>query len=204
MITETLNAIMRDLQGEPFVILGEVIQFAILAAAVWFLAVGFGKRQGLLKSRLVKRQANLGSQLELVLAAPSRAEEATLRAGELAEEARTTVASTGSSAKQEADEIERRIHEEADTEAERISRHVDEALASENERMIAEVRARLVDTVAQATRSVMSGALSVPEQRRLIETAVVAAMSAEDTTPSGSTADLVAPHSTAGDGRDPS
>ena len=202
MITETLSAIFREVRGEPFVLLGEVIQFAILAAGVWMLAVGFGKRQGLLKANLVKRKANVDANLAVMLEAPQRAEEATQRAADLAAEAHGTAESVASAAKQEADDLERRIREDADLQAERISQHVDEALASEEERMLAELRTRLVDTVAQATRSVLSGSLSVTEQRRLIESSVVAAMSAGEPTPSGSTADVATAHGTAGDGRD--
>jgi F0F1-type ATP synthase membrane subunit b/b' len=203
MIIETFNAIMRDVTGEPFVVIGEVIQFAILAAAVWLLAVGFGKRQGLLKGMLVKRKSEVDANLAVVLEAPERASTASIRAKELGEEARAAAASTDSSAKAEADELEKRVREEADREAERISLHVDEALASEEERMVAELRTRLVDTVAQATRSVLSGALSIPEQRRLIEAAVVAAMSVEEPAPSGSTADLATTHSLGGAAGEP-
>ena len=199
MVLETFNAIMRDVTGEPWVILGEVVQFAILAAAVWLLAVGFGKRQGILAGQLARRRERVDADLKSAVEAPARADEAGKQATRVVDEARTSADDTRSAAQREADELEQRVRAEADQEAQRIAEHVDEALASEEARMLEGQRTRLVDTVAQATRSVLSASLSMPEQRRLIEKSVLVAVSAGDSAPSGPKADSAADLRATGD-----
>jgi len=188
MVVETFVAMVREITGQPWVLLGEFVQFAILAAGVWLLAVGFGKRQGILAGYLVKRRERVEADLLDAREAPARSEETLQRAQRLAADARAAAAAALAAGRTEAEEIERRIRTEADEEAARIAAHVDEALASEETRMLENLRARLVETVAQATRSVMSASLSASDQRRLIERAVVAAVSAGDSAPSGPTA----------------
>jgi F0F1-type ATP synthase membrane subunit b/b' len=186
MYREIISAIAEELAQDPMRVVAEVIQFVVLLAIVWVVAIGFGKRRGFVANMLTERRAAVagrvesGSHADERLASAHREATATTRAGRAA--ARELVAR----AKKECVEIEATARAETDADCARIQERAEAALATEREEMALELRERLVDLVSSATRSIMNEKLSVAEQRALIESAIagsVAAGSAGDDGP---------------------
>ncbi len=75
--------------------------------------------------------------------------------------------------------MRREAKKAADDESAGILERADVAVQTEEAEMQAEIRDLLVNIVADATRSVMNERLSLPEQRELIQHAILASVGAE-------------------------
>ena len=175
---EIFVEIAAEIQADPGRLMAELVQFAVLAAIVWVVAVGFGKRKGFVANMLLERGKRVAVRLEgashaeQYLAESRQSATATTRAARA--KARAVVAST----KKECAELEASTRAEADAECLRIHERAESALATEQIEMVLELREQLVDLVSSATRSIMNEKLTIAEQRALIESGIVGSMSA--------------------------
>ena len=177
MIGEIFQAIRDEIAGSTGAelrMVAEVVQFTILIAIVWVVAIGWGKRRGFVANMLVERKSRLHQRLD----AASHAEQDLAHARQIASlKVRTANADarrTRADAKREAEQLEARAKADADAEAARITQRAETALATELAEMNLEIREELVDIVAQATRSIMNEKMTVAEQRKLIEDTIIA------------------------------
>jgi F-type H+-transporting ATPase subunit b len=175
-VYETLNLLIEEVGGNPIKFGVELVQFAILAVAFWFLAIGFGKRRGILVSAVDKRAQQTTAELALVDSAPSIVESAHADAERIRKQARAEADGMVREATMEAESIRRDAAASADAESTAILERADIAVQTEVAEMQAEVRDLLVNIVADATRSVMNEQLSLPEQRDLIQHAILASV----------------------------
>lgn len=170
---ELFAEIAHEIAVDPIKYIGEVIQFLLLAGIIYFVAIGLGKRRGMLVKMLDTRRERVAGALER-----ARTADATL------EEARGRATATAAAAKQEAAAIVRTARSTARTEkaamlkaaqaeADAAREHASKVLERELAEMYIESRDRLVDLVAQATRSVLNEGLSIAEQRELVQHAVL-------------------------------
>jgi F0F1-type ATP synthase membrane subunit b/b' len=184
MVAEIVKAMAEEIVKAPWTFLLEIVQFVILVAAAWFLAVGTRERPGMITGRLTGRRQRVAADLEHAMGAAERAHAARTEASDRVKAAQREAHAIKAGATREAHRMDRELREATDAEAARIAQRVDEALATEAANVRQELRMELVEVVAQATRGVLSTSLSIPEQRDLIERAVLAA-----TSPGGSGAE---------------
>jgi len=183
MFGEIASEMGHELSASPVRMIAEVVQFALLIAIIWVVAMGWGKRKGFVANMLAERAERTGREIETASHASGdlvSAEETArdcLAAADI--EARRLV----ETARADAEQIEATACEEADAEARRTTERATEALASEMEEMRTALREELVSIVAQATRSILSEKLSVAEQRAAIESAIVASLGADASPP---------------------
>jgi len=181
-----------EIAHAPLRFAAEVVQFVLLIAIVWVVAVGFGKRRGFVANMLTERAHTVSGRLE----ASSHAEEDLKHAQQVAAlKIRTANADARrvlADARREAEEFEASARNDADAEAKRILDRADTALATERAEMHLEVREELVELVSQATRSIMNEKVPLAEQRKLIETAILAGIGSEDGGAPAVAADLTA------------
>jgi F0F1-type ATP synthase membrane subunit b/b' len=175
---EIFAAVVEEVASNPWGLLAEVTQFLLLVAIIWVVAMGTRKRRGFVANMLVERDEHVQARLEEAGKAEQCLAESTERA-----DARLTAAAKEaeqllSDARMEAEKIAEQVSIDAETEADRIVSRAESALVTERSEMELEVREELVDLVAQATRLVMSEKVSLDEQRRLIEGAIVASVGA--------------------------
>jgi F0F1-type ATP synthase membrane subunit b/b' len=173
---ETLNLILEEIGANPIKFGVELLQFVILAAGIWFLAIGFGKRRGILVNAVDRRAQQTTAELALVDSAPSIVESAHLDAERIRVQAHTEAEGMVREATMEAESIRRDAAASADAESAAILERADIAVQTEVAEMQAEIRDLLVNVVADATRSVMNEQLSLPEQRDLIQHAILASV----------------------------
>jgi F-type H+-transporting ATPase subunit b len=176
---EILAEMGVEFTASPVRMIAEWLQFAVLIAIIWVVAMGWGKRRGFVANLLSERAERIGRKLEI----SSRAEEdLTLARQEAAERLQTADAEAKrlvKAARADAKEIERSAREETDAEALRITGRAKDALTTEGEEMRSELREELVTIVAQAARSILSEKMSVAEQRASIEQAIVGSLGGE-------------------------
>ena len=163
----------QEVMANPWRMVAEVVQFVLLVGIVWIVAIGTRKRKGFIANMLTEREEHVRTRLEEA----SHAEQqlatsrrmASLKLRQANAEARKLV----SGAQHEAEQMLAQASKDADTEAERVISRAESALDTERAEMELGIREELVDLVAQATRSIMSERVSLAEQRRLIEGAIV-------------------------------
>ena len=176
---EILAEMGVEVTASPVRMIAEWLQFALLIAIIWVVAMGWGKRKGFVSNLLSERAERIGRKLEI----SSHAEEnLTLARQDAAERLRTAdleAKQLVKAARADAKAIERSAREETDAEALRITERAKGALATEAEEMRSELREELVTVVAQASRSILSEKMSVAEQRAAIEQAIVGSLGAE-------------------------
>lgn len=172
-VVETINLMIEEVGGNPVKFGVEVVQFAILAAAFWFLAIGFGSRRGILVNAVDRRADETKADLALVESAPSIVESARMDAERIRTEADSEAEGLLREATMESESIRREAKDSADAESAAILERAEIAVQTEHAEMQAEVRDILVNVVADATRSVMNEQLSLPEQRDLIQHAIL-------------------------------
>lgn len=186
MVSEILNELVREVQDFPLRLVAEVVQFLILAAIVWFFAIGFGKRRGIIVSSLQKRHDRVKDRLTEAKTLEGDLGRAKTETAEQVKSAKAEARRLKSEAALEAQRIEAESRSDADAEAERMLKRVDEALGAETEEMRATLREELVEVVAYASRKVLNENSSPAEQRDLIEKAVLAATGSVEPEGSGS------------------
>jgi F0F1-type ATP synthase membrane subunit b/b' len=175
-VYETLNLLIEEVGGNPIKFGVELVQFAILAVGFWFLAIGFGKRRGILVNAVDRQAQKTTAELALVDSAPSIVESAHVDAERIRTQARAEADGMVREATMEAESIRRDAAASADAESSAILERAEVAVQTEIAEMEAEVRDTLVNIVADATRSVMNEQLSLPEQRELIQHAILASV----------------------------
>lgn len=176
---EILAEMGVEVTASPVRVIAEWLQFALLIAIIWVVAMGWGKRKGFVANLLSERAERVGRKLEI----SSHAEEnLALARQDAAERLRTADVEAKrlvKAARADAKEIEGTARDETDAEALRITERAKDALATEAEEMHSELREELVSIVAQAARSVLSEKMSVAEQRAAIEQAIVGSIGGE-------------------------
>lgn len=180
MIEEILAEVWHHMSGEPMTFALEVVQFVLLAALVYGVAWGFGKRRGMLRNMLSESHAATRERVDTAMAMPDRLADARDMATARKRTARSQARKLIADARLEAERLQAEGEMQADAEAERLLRHTEEAIENEREETQAEVRERLIDVVARSTRAIMNERLSLGEQRKLIESAVMASVGSAD------------------------
>jgi F0F1-type ATP synthase membrane subunit b/b' len=175
-VTETLNLLIEEIASNPVRFIVEVVQFAILVVGFWVLAIGTRKRKGILVNAIDRQARQAKADLALVESAPSILESARSDSERIRAEARSRADSSLREATMEAESIRRDAKKFAEDESSAILERADIAVQTEEAEMHAEVRDLLVNIVADATRSVMNEQLSLPEQRELIQHAILASV----------------------------
>jgi F0F1-type ATP synthase membrane subunit b/b' len=175
-VTETLNLLIEEIASNPVRFIVEVVQFAILAAGFWVLAIGTRKRKGILVNAIDRQAQKTTAELALVDSAPSIVQAAHADSERIRKEAVAEAEGMVREATMEAEAIRREAAAFADKESTAILERADTAVQTEVAEMQAEVRDTLVNVIADATRSVMNEQLSLPEQRDLIQHAIMASV----------------------------
>lgn len=181
MAAELLSEMFHEIAGDPVRFAAEVVQFGLLVAIVWVVAIGVGRRSGFVRNMLTERRQRVGDRVQDARDSVGLLEDARAQASSKMRVARTEARRIIGEAKRKAEMIEAEAHAEADAEAQRIATRAEEALATELAEMHVDIREQLVDLVAQATRSVMNERLTLAEQRHLIEGAVLASVDGDTT-----------------------
>lgn len=176
IIQEILHEIAAEVTAAPLRLVAEVVQFFLLVVLVWVVAIGFGKRRGFVTNMLLERRSTLAARIETASASEAELDHAKQLSSLQLRTARTEGRRILAEARRESAEIEAQAASEADAEAGRILDRAEEALQTELAEMHLNIREELVEVVSQATRAVMNERLTVPEQRRLIETAVLSSV----------------------------
>ena len=172
MIAQILSAIAEEVTKAPMMVIAEFVQSIALVVIVWGVAIGFGKRRGMIMNMLDERATHVKKQLEHAAGAKGELEKARADAEKRLAEARAEAERLRADADAEVAKSEADAHASADAEAERIVERANSALTNERAQMLADLRDELVDLVSEATRSIMNEALTVAEQRDRIETAI--------------------------------
>jgi len=176
LVQEILHEIAAEVAAAPLRLVAEVVQFFLLAILVWVVAIGVGKRRGFVANMLLERRAKMGARIESASSSEADLTHAKQLSSLQLRTARTEGRRIIAEARRESAEIDAQAAAEADAEAERIIGRAEEALQTELAEMHLNIREELVEVVSQATRTVMNERLTVPEQRRLIETAVLSSV----------------------------
>ncbi|MFA5844143.1 MAG: hypothetical protein WC971_04850 [Coriobacteriia bacterium] len=154
----------------------EVVQFLILVAAVWALTVGSSKRRGIITGRLADRRAALETRLEAAGRAEGALETARAEAQAARGAAEAQARQVVREARARAAALVKESHAVAEQRAVELEARAVEVLAAEHGDMQTEVRDRLIEVVADATRSIVNDQYTLPEQRALIQRAVIAGL----------------------------
>jgi F-type H+-transporting ATPase subunit b len=188
---ELFAEIGHEIAKDPFKYGMEVAQFAALVGIVYFVAVGIGKkRKGVLVNMLAKRRDRVAASIERAETADEQLASAQERAATALDDARAEAGAILADARKVAAVETAQVRSAADAEAAAIRAHAAEVLDAELAEMHVEIRDRLVEVVAHATRSILNEGLTMAEQRDLIQGAVSAgidrverALPAEASTP---------------------
>ena len=172
LIGELFAEIAHEITVDPGKFGIELVQFALLVAIVWAVAVGFGKRKGIVVNMLAKRQDRVGVGIARMKSADGVLEDARVRAAEIKQAGRDEAARIVSEARATARQERAQSKSASDAEAAQIRSRAKEVLDAELAEMHVEVRDRLVDVVAHATRSILNEGLTMAEQRDLIQNTV--------------------------------
>lgn len=179
MFEEIAAEMLHEYTAFPVRMIAEVVQFALLAAIVWVVAMGWGTRKGFVANMLSERAEKTRSDIEIVARAGEDLVAARQVSSERLDTARAEARKLVETARTDADRLESTAREEAAAEAQRTIERAKAALATENQEMRAELREELVSVVAQATRAILSEKMSVAEQRTAIESAIVSSIGAD-------------------------
>jgi len=150
----------------------EVVQFGLLVFVVWFVAVGFGKRRGMLVKMLEGRRARVSEAIGRARGMDSELAAAREKTAEITTAAHAEALAIVAEARRVSRAETKAARASADAEAAEIRAHAKEVLDAELAEMHVEIRDRLVDVVAHATRAILNEGLTMAEQRELIQNAV--------------------------------
>lgn len=169
---ELFAEIAHEITADPTKFAIELVQFGILVAIVWMVAVGFGKRQGMVTKMLASRRERVGAGIARVKSADGVLESARTKAAESVAAGRKEAAATIADARRASRQEQADAKAAADAEAAQIRSRAKEVLDAELAEMHVEIRDRLVDVVSHATRSILNEGLTTAEQRDLIQNSV--------------------------------
>ena len=183
MVLELLAEIQHEIVSDPTKFAIELVQFALLLAIVWVVAVGFGKRRGFVKNMLVERRQNVASELEMANGAEDALVSAQQDAAAAVTQARAEAKRTMAEARKQAKAQRASAAKGADREAEALRDHGRQLVEMERQEMLADARERLLEVVGSATRHILSERLSPAEQRALVQHAIMSGLEGEQPAP---------------------
>lgn len=172
MIGELFAEIAHEITAEPMRFAVEVIQFVLLLLIVKAVALGFGKRKGFVTNILAERRNRIEARIEAASHSAERLADARRQAEERISVARGSAAHILLDARAEGRQVVQTALSQAAAETEAAQKRAQETLDTELEEMHVEVRDKLVDLVAGATRSILSETHTPSEQRALIQKAI--------------------------------
>ena len=171
-----LESMVEEVTSAPMRMVAEIVLFTVLAGIVWVVGFGFGERRGFVANMLSERRTKLGGCIEEALASEKVLADAKHDASEKERSARAEARRIVSEAKRDAEKTETDARADAEAEAGMVTKRAENALVMEREEMQLELRDRLVEAVASATRAIMDEQMTVSEQRTLIESAIAASV----------------------------
>jgi F-type H+-transporting ATPase subunit b len=171
---ELFAEIGREIAADPVKYGVEVLQFVILVALVWFVAMGLGKRKGMVVKILEGRRSRVASDLEGAAHAEERLESARAEAAEKVAAAKAESTRIVREARRMGRAETKSVLTAAKDEAAAMRRRAEEILEGERADMHRDVREQLVGLVALATRSILNESYSAAEQREMVQASVLA------------------------------
>jgi len=168
-MSEVLHEVVAEIAAGPGAFAIEVLQFLVLAAIVYFVAFGFGRRKGMVSNMLVERRNRVATRVERAAHADEQLAQSREGAAARVAAAKSEAATILREARASARSSRRDLRAAADVEAAAIRERAASVVQEERAEMHVEVRDRLVGVVAQATRSLLNEGLSPQEQRQLIQ-----------------------------------
>lgn len=180
MVAELFAEVGHDIATHSTTVIIEVVQFFILGAIVYAVGVGFGKRKGMMVGILARREERVASSLQAAEGADERLEQARADATRLVSEARHEAATVLVAARGEARQTRATMEADVQKQVADMRARADETLATELEEMEVDIRDRLVELVASATRSILNESYGVSEQRAMIQKAILAGIERMD------------------------
>jgi F0F1-type ATP synthase membrane subunit b/b' len=176
MVSEIIREFVGEIAGDPLRFVAEVVQFVVLVAIVWVVAVGWGSRRGFVANMLAERGERIRASVRSIAESEAELAQAREDAAQAVKAARAEARAALTDSKRDAAALEIEGRAAADKEAELIASRAEQAIKNETAEMHADLREQLIDVVAQATRAVMSEHMTLLEQRELIEESIVASL----------------------------
>lgn len=174
--SETLTLIAEEVAADPMRLVLEFVQFAILMVAFYVLAIGFGKRKGIIVNALDRHAGQVDEELAFISSAPRQLADAEVESKRILEESQEESTRLVAQAEEQAATLRAESKAQVDVEVAAILDGAKGALDMELSELQAGMRDSLISIVAEATRSVMNEHLSLPEQRDLIERSILASI----------------------------
>jgi F0F1-type ATP synthase membrane subunit b/b' len=169
VVYEVLHEVFVEITADPSKFAIEVAQFLLLAGIVYFVAVGIGKRKGMVVNILAERRERVTGRVERA----AHADEELARSLEAAAVRVATAKAEAVAIVREARATSRKLAKQTrattDAEAAEIRARAVRLLEEERAEMHVEIRDRLVGVVAQSTRAMLNEGVSPHEQRQLIQ-----------------------------------
>jgi F-type H+-transporting ATPase subunit b len=176
MIQAILEELMHVITHDPWHLIIELVQFAILLFIIKAIAFGIGKYRGIIPNTLEARQNRIREELETAAEQEQRAAEAPARAESIVAAAERERSVTLDAARREAERERERILAETIEEVAELEHQAEETLAHEREEVLDQVRDSLLDVVTAATRSVLDEGFTPAQQRTMIQEAILASV----------------------------
>lgn len=181
MVAELFAEVGHDIAAHSTTVIIEVVQFFIFLAIVYAVAIGFGKRKGILVGILARREERVSKALQAAAGADERLAAARNEAAQRIAAARHEAAEILSAARHEAAEAKAAMEADVKRQVAEMRARAEETLATELDEMEVELRDRLVELVASATRSILNESYGVSEQRAMIQKAILSGIERMDT-----------------------
>jgi F0F1-type ATP synthase membrane subunit b/b' len=166
---EVLHEIVLEIGADPGKFAIEVVQFLVLVAVVYLVAIGFGRRKGMVVNILAERRSRVAGRVERAAQADDQLIRAQGEAKDRVAAAKVEAAAIVRQARTTARVLGKETHATIDAEAAEIRQRAMRVLEEEREEMHVEIRDRLVGVVAQSTRAMLNEGVSPHEQRQLIQ-----------------------------------
>lgn len=182
---ELFAEIGHEIAADPTKYVVELVQFGLLVAIVWFVAMGLGKRKGMVVKLLAGRREKVAADLENAAHAEERLESARSEASETVVAAKAEARRIVGQARRTARSESNATIATATADADAMRRRAAEILESERADMHKEVREQLVGLVALATRSILNESYSAAEQREMVQSSVLAGIERIETSTGG-------------------
>lgn len=166
---EVLHEIVLEIGADPGKFAIEVVQFLVLVAIAYFVAIGLGRRKGMLTNILAERRSRVAARVDRAAHADEELVRSQVEAMSRVAAAKSEAAAIVRQARATARVLGRQSRATTDSEAAEIRERAARVLEEESAEMRVEIRDRLVGVVAQSTRAMLNEGLSAHEQRQLIQ-----------------------------------
>jgi F-type H+-transporting ATPase subunit b len=166
---EILHEVFAEIAADPGKFVIELVQFLLLAATVYFVAFGLGRRKGMFVNMLDERRQSITSRVERAANADEELVRSREEASARVAAARSDAAAIVREARATARKLSQQTRATTDAEAAEIRERAARVLEEERAEMHVEIRDRLVGVVAQSTRALLNEGVSPHEQRQLIQ-----------------------------------